>query len=108
MLLCLVRAILLEFRLASLARRDSSRFPLAKSISSRPGLAKRDSGRRPLARRDSGKSLVTLCNGPIWRESGTHVEDRRVASIVSIGIENLADVAGGFVYIDLTALFRQT
>ena len=49
-----------------------------------------------------------MCNGPIWRESGMHVEDRRVASIVSIGIESLADVAGGFVYIDLTALFRQT
>jgi hypothetical protein len=49
-----------------------------------------------------------MCSGSIWRESGTHVEDRRVASIVSIGIESLADVAGGFVYIDLTALFRQT
>ena len=41
-----------------------------------------------------------MCSGSIWRESGMHVEDRRVASIVSFGIESFADVAGGLFYID--------
>jgi hypothetical protein len=43
LVLRLARAILLEFLLASLAKCDYDKFPLAIRISSRAGLAKRNS-----------------------------------------------------------------